>query len=349
MISLPYVEKKFGEIAARLDLEFVAQGKLLCNQANANSIIFDMLLDELLAEERYDDLIDWFTDQLPTGGGDEYFRKISKKLVSVGDSFRLYKLWRIVISNYKQMVENSVATGMDWNRGMQKAGYLPIEVERSKCDGYDLAINAFLELLKGLEELKETELINKVGRDLEFFKEGRKVKLAKADPRKIDETLFWEIIERAKHESESAIQRPEHLADLLSSFSASAIKKFATTFYEKLDESYSWDLWAIAYISFGGCSDDGFEYYRGWLISEGRRTFEAAKTAPESLVEITDQPIQLENMLMALRDAYELRAEKSLSINTRKRAPLKPIGKPWKEEDLPNRFPLTCKKFDFGT
>ncbi len=31
----------------------------------------------------------------------------------------------------------------------------------------------------------------------------------------------------------------------------------------------------------GGCSDDGFEYFRGWLIGQGGAYFEAALKDPE--------------------------------------------------------------------
>ncbi|WP_217498085.1 MULTISPECIES: DUF4240 domain-containing protein [Sphingomonas] len=34
--------------------------------------------------------------------------------------------------------------------------------------------------------------------------------------------------------------------------------------------SYRWDLWRAAKVAKGGVSDDGFEYFRTWLISRGR-------------------------------------------------------------------------------
>ena len=33
-------------------------------------------------------------------------------------------------------------------------------------------------------------------------------------------------------------------------------------------------LWDAAYLINGGCSDDGFDYFRGWLVDQGRETFE---------------------------------------------------------------------------
>ncbi len=37
----------------------------------------------------------------------------------------------------------------------------------------------------------------------------------------------------------------------------------------------------MAYIINGGCSDDGFDYFLGWLIAKGRKYFEAALVNPE--------------------------------------------------------------------
>ncbi|MFL6076856.1 MAG: DUF4240 domain-containing protein [Mycobacteriales bacterium] len=35
-------------------------------------------------------------------------------------------------------------------------------------------------------------------------------------------------------------------------------------------ESYQGDLWGAAYLINGGASDDGFDYFRGWLIARTR-------------------------------------------------------------------------------
>ena len=39
---------------------------------------------------------------------------------------------------------------------------------------------------------------------------------------------------------------------------------------QRLAEAYRWDIWAIAFIINGGCSDDGFEYFRGWLVRKAK-------------------------------------------------------------------------------
>lgn len=45
--------------------------------------------------------------------------------------------------------------------------------------------------------------------------------------------------------------------------------------------AYRTDIWALAYLLRGGCSDDSFDAFRGWLISQGRQVFEARLAEPD--------------------------------------------------------------------
>lgn len=42
---------------------------------------------------------------------------------------------------------------------------------------------------------------------------------------------------------------------------------------------------AAAYLVNGGCSDDGFDYFRGWLIARGREVFEDVLADPDAIAE----------------------------------------------------------------
>jgi Protein of unknown function (DUF4240) len=52
-----------------------------------------------------------------------------------------------------------------------------------------------------------------------------------------------------------------------------------------LADSYQILLWAAAYLINGGCSDDGFEYFRCWLIAQGRHVFERSLADPDALAD----------------------------------------------------------------
>jgi hypothetical protein len=47
-------------------------------------------------------------------------------------------------------------------------------------------------------------------------------------------------------------------------------------------------LWGAAYLINGGCSDDGFDYFRRWLILQGHKVFQAAIANPDSLADVVD-------------------------------------------------------------
>ncbi|MEV6490141.1 DUF4240 domain-containing protein [Actinoplanes sp. NPDC051633] len=46
------------------------------------------------------------------------------------------------------------------------------------------------------------------------------------------------------------------------------------------------DLWAAAYLINGGCSEEGFDAFRGWLIAHGREVVARSVKEPDSLAEM---------------------------------------------------------------
>ena len=71
--------------------------------------------------------------------------------------------------------------------------------------------------------------------------------------------------------------------ELLAVLAPEQIAAAAQVLRDLMAGSYRGDLWAAAYLINGGCSDDGFEYFRGWLITQGREAFEHAVADPDSL------------------------------------------------------------------
>ncbi|MCX5304839.1 DUF4240 domain-containing protein [Streptomyces sp. NBC_00160] len=98
----------------------------------------------------------------------------------------------------------------------------------------------------------------------------------------MDKQTFWQLIETARADA------PEHevaprAAELLAQRPESEIAAAQQVLWDLLAESYRAPLWAAAYVINGGCSDDGFDYFRGWLLTQGREAFEAALADPDSL------------------------------------------------------------------
>lgn len=97
---------------------------------------------------------------------------------------------------------------------------------------------------------------------------------------------FWEIIGRAARLDADPAAHIGALQLELHGLTLDDIKSFEVTFRRCLNDAYSWDLWGAAYVIHGGCSDDGFEYFRRWLVSKGRDVYEAALADPDGLAQL---------------------------------------------------------------
>jgi hypothetical protein len=97
---------------------------------------------------------------------------------------------------------------------------------------------------------------------------------------------FWDHIQKSKRKDPD--EHAERLAARLAKLPVEEILDFGHWWDLMLRESYTWNLWGAAYIINGGCSDDGFDYFRGWLILKGRDIFQAAVSKPDSLAKVVD-------------------------------------------------------------
>jgi len=107
----------------------------------------------------------------------------------------------------------------------------------------------------------------------------------------MDENTFWDIIAASRKQA-GGIQdaQVDALTTLLSALKIEDIEGFEACFSEMMARSYRWELWAAAYLVQGGCSDDCFDYFRFWLISMGRETFDAVLANPDTLASIDLPP-----------------------------------------------------------
>lgn len=88
------------------------------------------------------------------------------------------------------------------------------------------------------------------------------------------EQKFWQIIEETKKKSNHHYQiQCQLLTEQLFNLSKDEITQFHRTFYFLMAKSYSFNVWEAVYSLNGGSSDDGFEFFRSWLIAQGRNKF----------------------------------------------------------------------------
>jgi len=161
----------------------------------------------------------------------------------------------------------------------------------------------------------------------------------------IDTTSFWKLIWDTKQRSAG---NPDYqlaaLTDALVDLDASDIIAFKAYFDQLMAVSYTRELWAAAYIINGGCSDDCFDYFRGWLIAQGETVFYNALHDPETLAEVVEpEEAELEDMLYVASKAYERKTGQELPQGEHIVWQLN--GKLWDEETKYAMYPKLTAKF----
>ena len=164
---------------------------------------------------------------------------------------------------------------------------------------------------------------------------------------------FWSIIDSTRAQAGGdPFRHIETLREALKQLKPGEIVQFDSVFREYWVRAYSWSLWGAAYVIGGGCSDDGFMDFRGWLISKGQVTYEAVLQTPDALADlVTDQDGdgQVEGFSYAAAEAWAIRTQKEISEFPAEREEQRqhPAGEPWSEDndELEMRYPKLCAKF----
>lgn len=153
---------------------------------------------------------------------------------------------------------------------------------------------------------------------------------------------FWNVVAKAR-ESAADPSDAEDVAEqtlrLLTALPADRIAELAQPLWDLRAQSYGWDLWQAACLINGGCSDDGFEYFRGWLLTQGRAVFERAVADPDTLADLPvvqrvaadGGDLECESMYGVVWDAYATVAAGRQPPAVTGRYPL--LGQGWDFED----------------
>ena len=174
----------------------------------------------------------------------------------------------------------------------------------------------------------------------------------------MNEEKFWQLIENSKTESGGETDAQlEILREQLENLSPEEIVSFERIFDKFYWQSYDWKLWAAAYLIDGGCSDDGFDYFRAGLILQGKKVFDAALADPESLVDVinfedgdlsedSDWAAGVEEFLYLPSEVYEEKTGEEIPRESS--APQNPSGERWEEEAVEELLPKLAKHCEEG-
>src|SRR5262245_21941080 len=107
-----------------------------------------------------------------------------------------------------------------------------------------------------------------------------------------DDKRFWDVIAfacRCDADTDDFLDAwYSPLIETLATLAPDEIVRFDRWFDDKTDALYTRPHWAAASLINGGASDDGFYYWRCWLVGMGKRIYEAALKDPDTLADYVD-------------------------------------------------------------
>jgi hypothetical protein len=164
----------------------------------------------------------------------------------------------------------------------------------------------------------------------------------------MDINKFWQIVEAARDAAGAdGDARVGALRERLSALPPAELQDFQDHYDLLHDRAYRWDLWAAAYIMNGGCSDDGFHYFRDWLISEGRQTYEAALRDPESLADLGRvEMVQNESYGYVASELFDEAGAGEIELGRLvPEGSSEPAGERWYEDAVNSIYPRLAAKY----
>ncbi len=173
---------------------------------------------------------------------------------------------------------------------------------------------------------------------------------------------FWELVDANRPARGGVAAHADALTAALVDAGVEITVGFGHRFDEVMDTLDHWDVWGVAYLMLGGCSDDGFEYFRAWVVGQGRAEVEKVSADPQAwLVELLgsaeddeEDPWEVlaereagegEPLLYAAGVAHEqltgswLPSHPDRQAGTGSFVGARPRGGEWEEDELSARFP----------
>ena len=299
----------------------------------------DEILNKWINEKRYNDLCNYASENFNKGQWDTHLATIEKAFLRNKQDKYFIKLWKTILRYRFESL-------WDWNKDFgKKTKYWDSTEKTYEFQKFSLeGLKKFKDGLVFLNSLEEIEKVEKLIISVENLEKPKPKPTT--DKRKIDDNIFWDIIEIARNNSENNSEFIEVLSNNLESFKATEIRRFEKIFLTKFEELNYWEIWALAYIVQRGCGNDGFDYFKSWVISKGQKAFETIKDLDvNKLKTFFDEDSQLEEMLNLAENVYELKTGALMQPVIVKKQRL--LGKKWSEENIESEFPILCKIFDY--
>ena len=316
--------------------------------------------DEWMARGHLDPLIAFVHHNWDSGNCDEFIAPLAAQLLQTGDLRRFSRLWRGILRRRLDKLHWYADPHLD------AAALATIDVSDFNhrepvhyADRRRVAAWHQRFVLAGLDTymtgLRQLGAADELGHAQAM--QAQATTLHKPAPRavrergRIDESLFWGLIEAARATTPDTPDFIVALTERLSGFAPAQIRAFDRHLEKAMTGLNHHDIWAVAYISQGGCGDDAFSDFRAWAISRGRAVYDALRdldpAQPDTTVLVpafAQEPAFLEEMQYVADRAYETATGEPLPFSPARRPP-RTRGKAWDEDQLALRYPALIDAF----
>lgn len=319
---------------------------------------FSWIIDCYFEAARFDALEAYFTPSGEVFFGPIYEGEIEylERMLELGEAARVRRVWRAHIGHLKSTYWFYIN---ERKKGFRHEPLIMNVSEKEQHQDHERFVGRIPELKKTLLSVmadyralcvRSGAAQNEIARidaDIAAVEaEARPKPSGKRDNRPMTEDVFWELIDEGLGVQPLG-ERLDSLPERLALFKPSAIRKFDQILRQMDAAAYRTDVWALAYLLQGGCSDDSFDAFRGWLILQGRAVFEAALDDPDGFDVALHQGGS--GGMDALRDvaplAYDLREGKAMKPV---KAPLLELSGPEIDEpDFPARLPRIAEAVEW--
>lgn len=131
----------------------------------------------------------------------------------------------------------------------------------------------------------------------------------------LDEDLYWSIIAKSLKQTNNQDAQEQFLIKEIGNLTPIQMIGFRLRTDKLLYDTYNSEMWCAGYIMNGGCSDDGFEYFRNWVISRGKETYYKAKENPDNLIAEVNSELEMydfESFWYVALEAFKQKTGKDL-------------------------------------
>ena len=321
----------------------------------------NVVRDNWLKAGRYKELISYILENWDSGNCDEFMKPLVENLIKANELNLFKRLWKGVLRYRTEKVWYYFsALKVDFPKmtiedlakiNLSKFNQFSSKEDLRRVTAFhrQYTLNGISEFISGLTSLNQIEEVQRAN---ELYKTvyslQKPTPKPSTDKRKIDEQIFWQLIEQSREAVTDQFEFLDKLKSTLETFKPTELRNFQKILLTKQQELNTWEHWALAYIIRRGCGDDEFDYFKIWAVSKGQKNFQAIKQIDSKLLkDIFNEDPQLENLLYLASAVYKDKTGEIMKEVKVKRSKL--TGKKWKEESVNRDFPILCNIFNYGT